>query len=400
MPKEYDKHQGNIIIVGAGPAGIAAAIAAARKGAKVSLLEKTNILGGTVTNCLIHTLGGLYDSSGKYINEGLSVELAERLIRADTETMKRKIGRVWTLSVRPDVFKKVTENWLKEEKNIRIFYESKELHCKVDNNSIQTVGFVSRNRQITSRPYSAIDTTGNAEFISIVDKKLVIDSSGQAMAGLIYQIRNVNPDILLFPRNIVISRKLRKAAGDGLLPGEFSHAMLDRGVLADEAYLKLSFSLRQSCFSRKDLFRKKNATARIGGQLMAFLKQFPEFSHAEIAQSGTLGIRGGDRLRGEYMLRASDVRRLRKFPDTACRCAWPIEYWDPKKGVKLEYLQTGDFYEIPLRSLKVRDIENCWAAGKCISADRIAQASARVVGSCWAMGETAGNVASEGRNGK
>jgi hypothetical protein len=55
--------------------------------------------------------------------------------------------------------------------------------------------------------------------------------------------------------------------------------------------------------------------------------------------------------------------------------------------LELEYLPPDSFYEIPLRALKVKGVANVWAAGKCLSADHHAQASARVVGQCWAMGQ-------------
>jgi hypothetical protein len=100
-------------------------------------------------------------------------------------------------------------------------------------------------------------------------------------------------------------------------------------------------------------------------------------------------------VRGEYSLSAADVRQARKFADAVCRCCWPIEYWDPEQGVSLEYLAEHDYYEIPLRCLKVQGLRNVWAAGKCLSADRYAQASARVVGSCWSMGEAAGRAAAQ-----
>jgi hypothetical protein len=61
--------------------------------------------------------------------------------------------------------------------------------------------------------------------------------------------------------------------------------------------------------------------------------------------------------------------------------------------VSLEYLTQGDYYEIPLRSLKVQGLANVWTAGKCLSADPYAHASARVVGTCWAMGEAVGRAA-------
>jgi hypothetical protein len=89
------------------------------------------------------------------------------------------------------------------------------------------------------------------------------------------------------------------------------------------------------------------------------------------------------------------VSEARKFADAVCRCAWPIEFWDPQCGVKLHYLPDNDFYEIPLRCLKVGGIANLWAAGKCLSADRQAQASARIAGTCWAMGEAVGRAAVE-----
>ena len=59
----------------------------------------------------------------------------------------------------------------------------------------------------------------------------------------------------------------------------------------------------------------------------------------------------------------------------------------------LEYLPENTWYEIPLRALKVPGVANLWVAGKCLSADRYAQASARIAGCCWSMGEAVGKVA-------
>ena len=101
----------------------------------------------------------------------------------------------------------------------------------------------------------------------------------------------------------------------------------------------------------------------------------------------------GGRIAGEYRLTVEDVRSGRRFDDSIGRCAWPIEFWDPHEGVSIEYLPDGSSYEIPLRSLTLRGYANVWAAGKCLSAEPLAQASARVVGTCWAMGEAAGRAA-------
>ena len=124
-----------------------------------------------------------------------------------------------------------------------------------------------------------------------------------------------------------------------------------------------------------------------------FLRRQSGFQRAEVNITGQIGIRDGGRVRGEYQLTASDVRHGGRFEDAACRGCWPIEYWDPERGLSLEYLPMNRSYDIPLRSLQVQGLHNARVAGKCPSADREAQASARVVGCCWAMGEATGKAA-------
>lgn len=133
--------------------------------------------------------------------------------------------------------------------------------------------------------------------------------------------------------------------------------------------------------------------------VLAHLRTLPGFGAASLGATGDIGIRDGGRIVGEYVLSVEDVRNARSFPDAACRCNWPIEYWHPQTGVQLEYLPAGSYYEIPLGALRVRTIANLWAAGKCLSAEPQARASARVVGCCWGMGEAAGIGAAKASGG-
>ena len=100
--------------------------------------------------------------------------------------------------------------------------------------------------------------------------------------------------------------------------------------------------------------------------------------------------RDGARLLGQYTLTAQDVLEARKFPDPAARSAWPVEFWDPETGPRYRYLPDGEFYEIPRRCLASERIANLFAAGGCISAETLALASVRVMGTCIALGEAAG----------
>src|SRR5262245_26903218 len=109
-----------VVVCGAGAAGMAAAISAARSGAAVCLVEAAPRPGGTVAAALIHTLGGLYDSAGALLNDGLARELVERLTRADAAVRQRKIGRTFVLSVCPEVYRRVVQDWLAEEAGITV----------------------------------------------------------------------------------------------------------------------------------------------------------------------------------------------------------------------------------------------------------------------------------------
>jgi FAD dependent oxidoreductase len=98
---------------------------------------------------------------------------------------------------------------------------------------------------------------------------------------------------------------------------------------------------------------------------------------------------------GPYLLSGADVLGGQKFPDAIARCAWPIEQWNAKGEPRFRYLPAGTHYEIPARCLRSSQIENLFMAGKTISADVDAIASARVMGCCLATGAAAGKIAAD-----
>jgi hypothetical protein len=243
------------------------------------------------------------------------------------------------------------------------------------------------------RPRAVVDATGTAEVVRLIDPALVQDDPTPAAGGLIFRMRGVLPGSLAFPKGLGVVRALRRAAEDGTLPPTCGQAWVDVGAAEDEAYVKLFVPLPDDWRQREGRGELTRAALGTQSAVVAFLRRLPGFARAEVTRTGCLGVRDGGRVRGEYCLSGADVRQARKFPDAACRCSWPIEYWDPDRGLSLEYLPGDGYYEVPLRALKVRGLRNVWAAGKCLSADRFAQASARVVGTCWAMGEAAGRAA-------
>jgi hypothetical protein len=381
-----------VIVCGAGAAGIAAALAAARSGANVWLIERNNLVGGTVTHALIHTLGGFFDSHGELLNRGLPEEIVLALSHADPSVRKRKMGRTWVLCAAPELYRSVVEGMLAAEPRIRVLTGSwlTEVECR--DGRIGCVEGITRQEKFRVSPRAAIDTTGAGALVRQIDPRLIEDDPRRAAGGLVVRLRGVAPAAVAFPGGLSVVRSLREAAADGTIPATCRHAWVDQGIADDEVYVKLFVPAPSR--NGDESVAELTATTDYGeASIFDFLKRMPGFENARLHDIGTLGIRDGGRVRGEYQLTGDDIRRARRFDDAACRGAWPIEYWDPEHGLSLEYLPSDSIYDIPLRSLKVRGLENVWVAGKCLSADREAQASARVVGTCWAMGEAAGKAA-------
>lgn len=374
-----------IVIVGGGAVGIGCALSVAAQGINVVLLEKTAQLGGTVTQALIHTLGGLFDDQGNFLNPGLPVELTERLSQACPHTQKRRIGKTWVLNVNPAVYAQVINNWIKTYPNIKVSYQSSITSVSVHTKHIEQISVTCDGKSSTLQPHALIDTTGHAEIVRLIDARLVSD--GMALAGFILQLRGIAPNALQFPKGVALLRRIRKATDNHELPPECSTLWLDTGVYPDEVYIKFNLMPEDYDAARMRVVAKL---------LLAFLHTLPGFTEAFINVYGQLGIRDAGQIKGEYCLTETDIKQGKRFNDVACRACWPIEHWHPQKGISLEYLPEGHDYDIPLRSLKVSGFKNLWAAGKCLSAEPRAQASARVVGSCWAMGEAVGKNILEG----
>ncbi|OAD20123.1 FAD dependent oxidoreductase [Candidatus Thiomargarita nelsonii] len=204
---------------------------------------------------------------------------------------------------------------------------------------------------------------------------------GMALGGFILQLRGISPNALRFPKGVALLRHIRKAVENHELPPECATLWLDTGIYPNEAYAK--FNVMPEDYDAAQM----KAVAK---RLLVFLQTLADFSEAFINGYGQLGIRDGGRIKGEYCLTETDIKQGKRFADVACRACWPIEHWHPQKGISLEYLPAGHHYDIPLRSLKVATFTNLWAVGKCLSAEPRAQASARVAGTCWAMGDAVG----------
>ncbi len=370
----------DIAVVGAGAAGIAAAVCAARAGCTTVLLDQRPAAGGTGGFSGLTTLCGLYDDEGKFLNDGFAREFAEALAerrspnrlepgiappqQADSEAdAPIKMGRVWVLPYRPEKFRALAAQLISSTPNLRAHWNSPLQTVVAENNRIVRVNDFAVG--------AVIDGSGGAEVARLVDAEcLATDATTQAPA-------------VVFPLDGV-TREFHSAAdvAQVLLP------------LARAGFPPLNF---QASLEPNQLTVKFTGPPEQVRPLIEFLRaNIGGFENcATPLKEFAPTPRAGRMIVGQYVLTGADVLAGRKFSDAVARCAWPIEQWGADGVARFQYLPTGAHYEIPARSLRAARVENLFMAGKTLSADVTAIASARVMGCCLATGAAAGHLAAQ-----
>lgn len=374
----------DIIVAGAGVAGIAAAVAASRLGCRVLLVEKTGMIGGTATGGAVGAVCGLFknggDSPGELLNRGIVEEIVSALL--ETHQVK-KIGKVFTLPYSPEQLLSVLETLCRSEANLQIMLNGSITSVTVDDAVISAVDLATDNGTCNCSPRVLVDATGDGSLSFLAGAGFELSPAGELqMAGFTATLSGIaaGADSL----SLKIPFAIAKGIGSGRIPEIFRYTVYYPGNRATEGVLKIS--LPDNAESRGiDLPLQ-------AGNLLSFLAEdLQELEKASIAMtSKRLFSREGRRVSGGYRLTAEDILTGRKFPDAVVRGAWPMELWTPGRAVSYRYPPDGDYYEIPLACIKAEGIKNLLLAGRCISVTHEALASTRVIGTCAALGEQAG----------
>ena len=347
----------DIAVVGGGAAGIAAAVSAARAGRTTLLLDQRPAAGGTGGFSGLTTLCGLFDDEGGFLNEGFASEFATAI----GESPALPMGKVWVLPYRPEKFRAVAARLLTATPNLQTRWNTPLTEAMVERNRIVSLNGI--------RVGAVVDCSGSAEVARLIGAEcLATDATTQAPA-VIFPLQNVTHEL-----------NSPAAVAQVLLP------------LARAGFPPLNFQISLEANTVTVKFTGRADQVR---DVIAFLQaQVPGFENCFTPLTEfTPAHRAGRMIIGQCLLTGADVLGARKFPDAVARGAWPIEQWSADGVARLKYLPPGAHYDIPARALRAAAVENLFMAGKTISADVDAIASARVMGCCLATGSAAGNLA-------
>lgn len=349
----------DIAVVGAGAAGIAAAVCAARSGRSTLLLDQRPSAGGTGGFSGLTTLCGLYDDEGEMLNEGFPCEFAVAI----SESAAWPMGKVWVLPYRPNKFREVAERLLTTTPRLQTSWNTTLHKVAVENNRITALNGISIG--------AVIDCSGGAEVAQLAGAECLATDAATQSPAVVFPLRHVRRDINS--------------------PADAAQVMLP---LARAGFRPVNF---QQSLEADTLTVKFTGTPEQVPELISFLQNnISGFEDCSTMQTQFKQVhRAGRMIVGKYVLTGADVLAGRKFPEGVARCAWPIEQWNEQGLSRLRYLAPGTHYEIPPDALRAAGIENLFMGGKTISADADAIASARVMGCCLATGAAAGKLAAD-----
>lgn len=381
----------DVLVVGGGVTGVCAALAAARRGAVTLLAESRLQLGGTGTAGLLQHICGLYlhgaNPPVETLNGGLCAEIAALLGEKAPRRTVNRIGQVFVLPCEGGDLLSILTVLCAAERNLTVLTGTELIGGDGSGGRIVTVSLIGGDGALEVTPEVAIDCTGNANLAFLAGAPCELSPVGERqLAGFTIKVSGLRKTDPLLP--VKVPYWCAKGVEQGVLPPLLRFTTFFAGDEPEEGFCKLSLD-------GDDGQERNNRAHEWARLLLDYLgRVLPPFEQARIsAMAARVLDREGRRIAGECTLTEDDVVSARKFTDGVVKNAWPVEFWDGNRGVRYRYLPPGEYYEIPLRCLKVSGVDNLLAAGRCISATPAALASARVMGTCMALGEQAGLAA-------
>lgn len=393
----------DILIVGAGAAGCAAAVAATRGGARVALVERYSFLGGTATAANVGTICGLHQrSTGETAAAGaFANEFRERLFQLEKRYPECADNGLYYVPYNSWAFEAICDQMLCDaatpNSELTYFLHSILTDVSYCDSSIASVRCLVGNEMVEFSATQYVDASGEGILSPIETRHF----SAQALSpGYVVSVGNLSRDAekLTEPQlsRSVLTSLLENEQDSALAPG-CNRFTVSPGSFQQRC-VNLKFAFPQLGNAE---FNQRSETELLGRRAIraAFKilrEKNPLFTHAEIiAIAPQAGYRSGPRGRGRMVLSEADVLSSREFPSAVACGLWPIEVWGERRRAEFTFPATRAPYQIPVEALRSATIENLLFCGRGISAEERALSSARVIGTCFATGYAAGFLAQQ-----
>jgi len=400
----------DILVVGGGAAGVAAAITAVRAGLDVTLIERYGFCGGGAVAGLSGTVCGLYaasefDRGPQQMVFGFAEEFVEALSARGGLAGPVRYGKTFTRVHDPLMWRETADDMLATA-GVRVIYHCVAVEVLLDGNeAVAGVMAWSKQGPLEIRARQTIDASGDADIVAMAGLPNFVGDNGRVQ----------NPTMIFRLGNVDVEAFVAAYGTDTIMPPSVSAMISEASASGGYRLPRTKIWLFTTTRPNELLCNCTRITGADGRELNTLLHA--DFSEAEfegrrqvrdyarffrdrlvgcenafVNDTGVqVGVRQTRQVEGTSKLGNGDILAGRKFADGVARSPWPIELHSGSKP-RVEWL-LDDVYEVPYGCFVPQRGENLLVAGRCLSAEHEAVASARVTAQCFSYGHAIGHAA-------
>ncbi|MFF4600943.1 FAD-dependent oxidoreductase [Amycolatopsis sp. NPDC001319] len=394
MSTDEQTHPGkfDVVVVGGGAAGVAAAVGAAQAGARVGLVERHGYLGGTAVAGSVLTYCGFFDHSHTQVVAGVGQRFLDRLDELDlylTHTSAESGNKVVLLDL--ETTKRVFDSLVLDAGVTPLLHATVFGATTVDGR-VTALDVAHHGGTLRLEADAFVDGSGDGVLLDAVGAaRTVLPAARRQASTLVMRIGGVREDGDLSRAGMTSAVAGYRGATGVELPRD--HGVTVRLPVSREIMVLVADQHRDV------LDAAESTSAEIEGRRLAMhyfqaLRTMRGWESSFLAATGPeLGVRETRRLAGLIAVTADDVTSARRRPDGIARGGWPMEDHAVPGVVSYGGIRDDSWYDIPYGSLTAASLRNLWAAGRLVSSDGRAYGSVRVMGTAFATGHAAGVAA-------
>ena len=390
LPVRYDV---DVLVMGGGPAGCAAAVAAARQGAKVLLVEGQAALGGMGTSGMIPAFMTFGDGE-HFLAAGLGREFLDRMWEIGGVTP----GSGMSYSIRAEALKRAYEEMVRES-GAEMLLMTRLSAVETTGGHIDYVVLSSKRGMYAAKAKIYIDCTGDGDLAAWSGAPTEMgDEKGVCMPATLC---GVWTDIDFDRRAIRDDSRIQEAFDDGVFERLDLHFSGMWQIYDHVGGSNTGHAFEVDATDETSLTEALVYHRRLYQQIERYYHEYiPGFEKAQlVATAALMGIRESRRIVGEYVLNMNDYLNRSSFDDEIGRYCYPVDIHPTGDKEAFEAFKAmfhgkryapGESYGVPFRVLLPKGVDNLFVAGRCVSTDQAMQSSMRVMPGCYITGQAAG----------
>ena len=380
-----------LVVVGGGFAGVAAAIAAARAGVDVLLVDKGNCLGGAAVNCLVSPFmpySTAIDGKHVVLSAGIFSEIIRRM-----DERHAMVGERYFLEEEL----KFVLNDMVLEAGVKLLFHAYIFKAEKREGRVMAVSVATKSGEMRIEADYFIDATGDAQLAYLADCPTTLgrepDHLCQPMT-LCFRVGNVDRDRFFASRprwERIHAEKLE--AGQLINPRE--NILVFHTPIPNVLHFNTTRVVKKNPTCPEDVTEAEVLARQQVQEIYDLLKEHADGLENSylMMTAAEIGVRESRMIVGDYVLTETDCKDCTRFEDAIAASNYEIDIHNPEgTGTSHYFFKPGEYYTIPYRCLIPKEATNLLVAGRCISSDHGAQASYRIMPNVCTLGEAAGSA--------